>query len=371
MVRNPVTVRRAVVLVSVFVAAFTGFAAKAAEPVAPAASIPSARAAQSWLLDVARAGTRLVAVGDRGHVVLSDDQGKTWRQATVPTRVLLTAVTFPTATDGWAVGHDGTILHSADGGATWMLQRSQPFDPDVAIRAEEDALAAAEAAGVDIESDAGSAVGVAAGSRVGAALLDAWFADATHGYVVGGNGTLLETTDGGATWIDRSDRLDNPDGWHINAIAALPSNPRILVLAGEKGTLYRSTDGGQKFSRMRLANEGSYFGVVATGKDVFLFGLQGRLFRSRDGGGSWKPLESSVTSGLNDGVALADGTVVIGGNAGVVVTVAPDAVRPVTVRRSDRKTVASVVGVDGGLLLVGEAGVKLARPDGDLPVNTP
>ena len=46
-----------------------------------------AGALRSTLLDVASAGQRLVAVGERGHVLLSDDQGKTWRQArTVPTR---------------------------------------------------------------------------------------------------------------------------------------------------------------------------------------------------------------------------------------------------------------------------------------------
>ena len=36
-------------------------------------------AAGSLLLDLAAAGSRLVAVGERGHVLLSDDQGVTWR----------------------------------------------------------------------------------------------------------------------------------------------------------------------------------------------------------------------------------------------------------------------------------------------------
>jgi len=332
----------------------------------PFAAIPSSRAEHSLLLDVARAGTRLVAVGERGHIVLSDNQGKTWSQAQVPTRVLLTAVFFPTAVDGWAVGHDGTILHSGDGGVSWSLQRSQAFDPDAAAQAEDDALAAAEAVGIDM-SDEGAEAGAAAATRVGAALLDVWFADALHGYVVGGNGTLLETTDGGATWNDRSAGLDNPDGWHINAIAVQPANPKVLILAGERGTLYRSTDGGQHFVRVHLAHEGSYFGVLATDREIFLFGLQGRIFHSRDGGGSWSSLESGVTSGLNDAVALADGTVAIAGNAGVVITLAPDALRPVTVRRADRKVVASLIGIDDGLLLVGEAGVKRARLNGDQP----
>ncbi len=359
--------RYSLVACSAVAALIFGFVSNVVDAAEPLAAISSSRAEHSLLLDVARAGTRLVAVGERGHIVLSDDQGITWRQAQVPTRVLLTAVFFPTAADGWAVGHDGTILHSGDGGVSWSLQRRQAFYPDAAAQAEDDALAAAEAVGIDIASDEGAGAGAAAATRVGAALLDVWFADALHGYVVGSNGTLLETTDGGAIWEDRSARLDNPDGWHINAIAVQPGNPQVLILAGEKGTLYRSTDGGLHFVRVHLAHEGSYFGVLATAREIFLFGLQGRIFHSRDGGGSWSSLESGVTSGLNDAVVLANGTVAIAGNAGVVITLAPDAVRPVTVHRADRKVVASLIGIDDGLLLVGEAGVKRARLNGDQP----
>lgn len=352
---------------SVLAVLILGFFVEVAAAAEPLAAIPSSRAEHSLLLDVARAGTRLVAVGERGHIVFSDDQGRTWHQAKVPTRVLLTAVFFPTAADGWAVGHDGTILHSSDGGVSWSLQRTQVFDPDAAAQAEADTLAAAEVAGIDIASDEGTEAGAAAAARVGAALLDVWFADALHGYVVGSNGTFMETTNGGAVWDDRSARLDNPDSWHINAIAVQPANPQVLILAGEKGTLYRSTDDGQHFVRVRLAHEGSYFGVLATAREIYLFGLQGRIFHSPDGGGSWSPLESGVTSGLNDAVALANGTVAIAGNAGVVVTIAPDAVRPVTVHRADRKVVASLIDIDDGLLLVGEAGAKRARRNGEQP----
>ena len=108
-------------------------AAAAANAAGPQPAINSVRASKSLLLDVAVAGKRLVAVGERGHVVYSDDGGQTWAQASVPTRSLLTAVSFPTARDGWAVGHDGTVIHSADGGQTWTLQRHEAFDADAAI----------------------------------------------------------------------------------------------------------------------------------------------------------------------------------------------------------------------------------------------
>jgi photosystem II stability/assembly factor-like uncharacterized protein len=124
-------------------------------------STESAKAAKSLILDVVHAGTRLVAVGDRGHILYSDDQGKTWTQAKVPTRQLLTAVFFVDDKHGWAVGHDAQILASADGGATWSKQ----FE--------------------DLKREA--------------PLLDVWFKDVNHGLAVGAYGALMETTDGGST----------------------------------------------------------------------------------------------------------------------------------------------------------------------------
>ena len=71
------------------------------------------------------AGKRVVAVGDYGFVILSDD-GKRFRQAAaVPTRAPLTSVFFLDVKRGWAAGHDGTILTTADGGDTWQMQREE------------------------------------------------------------------------------------------------------------------------------------------------------------------------------------------------------------------------------------------------------
>ena len=74
------------------------------------------------LIDLARAGTRLVAVGERGLVVFSDDNGQSWHQASVPVSVSLTAVQFVDAQQGWAVGHAGVVLATRDGGEHWTLQ---------------------------------------------------------------------------------------------------------------------------------------------------------------------------------------------------------------------------------------------------------
>ena len=86
----------------------------------PAAKSPLA--VRALVNGLAIAGTRIVAVGQRGHVLLSDDAGKSWQQAEVPVSSDLVAVSFPSASTGWAVGHDGVVLHSTNAGGRWTRQ---------------------------------------------------------------------------------------------------------------------------------------------------------------------------------------------------------------------------------------------------------
>ena len=79
----------------------------------PSAMTPLA--SRSLLNGIARAGNRLVAVGARGHILYSDDEGKSWKQAKVPVSSDLTAVNFSTPQQGWAVGHDGVIVRWTEG----------------------------------------------------------------------------------------------------------------------------------------------------------------------------------------------------------------------------------------------------------------
>jgi len=186
-------------------------------------SIESAKAVSNLLLDITQAGERLVAAGDRGHILYSDDGGASWMQAKVPTRQLLTAIDFVDDKHGWAVGHDALILATADGGESWTVQYE------------------------DREREA--------------PLLDVWFEDTQHGIAVGAYGALLETIDGGQSWEDISERLDNEDGYHLNAIAHIQGSGLFVV--GELGGMFRSADLGETWERVESPYQGSFFGVVS------------------------------------------------------------------------------------------------------------
>lgn len=334
--RHPSPLAKALSLLSVCsVLAFAAPLPLQAADAATITSIESPKAVTSLLLDIAHAGKRLVAVGDRGHILFSEDAGRNWVQARVPSRQLLTAVYFVDDKHGWAVGHDAQILASDDGGANWELQHE------------------------DLEREA--------------PLLDIWFRDTSTGYAVGAYGALLETSDGGKTWNDVSDRLDNEDGYHLNGITAVKDAGLFVV--GEAGSMFRSADWGQTWEKVQGPYEGTLFGALGTASanTLVAYGLRGNLFRSTDFGKSWQQIKLLSESGplefgLANGSLLKDGTLVIVGHGGSVLT-SKDAGRAFTVvNRADRASLAGAADdAAGNLVLVGQGGVHLATPTGVEP----
>lgn len=303
----------------------------AAEPAqyvtAVAATGPvSARAISRLLMtDVVQAGKRLVAIGEQGYIVYSDDGGQAWTRAANPRRTMLTSVRFVDAMHGWVVGHDGLILATRDGGSTWAEQR---FAPD-----EEKPL------------------------------LGVWFKDANTGIAVGAYGLYLETADGGKSWNEREILLDllGDDGAdrHLNAISAVGGNR--LVIAGEAGTVLTSTDGGATWTAPTAPYQGSYFGVIALqGQAMLLYGLRGQAFRSEDGGATWTAAAGAGPVTLLGGSAQDDGTVLLVGAAGSV-RVSHDGGRTFEAKVTDNPSAFSTaLLLDAGrALVVGEAGPRI------------
>ncbi|MBK8992862.1 MAG: hypothetical protein IPM40_14830 [Gammaproteobacteria bacterium] len=326
------------------------------------------RAAQSLLIDIARAGERLVAVGERGHVLYSDDSGQRWIQAPVPVSVMLTAVWFLDAQHGWAVGHDGMIIATDDGGASWRLQRDglaeqQARDRAALEQARRD-LAAREGSDTDAAAleEARAALGEAEERASQPAyappLMDVWFADADNGIAVGAYGSYLRTSDGGRSWIHDTARIDNPDELHYYAIVSGGSG-RLLIV-GESGSMFRSRDGGASWEALSHAYEGTLFGALAftPGDAVCAFGLQGTVLVSPDFGDTWRRLDSPTESVLAGGTIARDGEALIVGNVGTML-----AARLATGALEDRSRVAlrdNLAGVieapDGSLVVIGQGG---------------
>lgn len=338
-------------------------------PVVPAAQEVEPRAAErvpladeSLILDVVQAGERYVAVGARGHVLTSHD-GLEWEQAEhVPVRATLTRAAF-SGGRLWAVGHDTTIISSSDMGRTWSLQHFKP----------------------EWERP----------------LLDVHFFDANEGIAVGAYGLLMTTSDGGQSWessdmvdvmtsedIDWSEAAESayelaetpseePDveeefydasedfdrgcyefvECHLNAVLAL--DRERLMIAGERGYGYRSTDGGATWESFKFPYPGSMFGLLETAEGIIAFGLRGHVQLSRNFGDDWELLESGVDATLLGGTLDPNGYPVMVGAGATVLTYNPHTGRFSVSEDRLGSDYAAVRFTDAGeMILAGEDGLK-------------
>jgi photosystem II stability/assembly factor-like uncharacterized protein len=339
---------------------------------------PKLKARQSLLLDTAVAGKRLVAVGERGHIIYSDNDGKQWQQARVPTTQLLTAVYFLSAQQGWAVGHDGLILVSHDGATSWQVQRDglqaqQAINRQNQLEAQQRVeqlkreLASTQDTGsAELEEQLGDAIAdledadtALAEPVFTAPLMDIWFSDRLHGWAVGAFGTLLQTTNGGSDWRDVHERVANPDGLHYYGVTG-NTDGRMLI-AGEAGSLYRSLDAGQTWEQLQSPYDGSWFGVVnntAADRQI-IFGLRGNIFYTSDFGNHWTPANSENTLTLAGGTAAPDGTVVLVGSVGAILHSADGGKNFITQMQDNRLSLSSVlIDEQGNYFVAGQGGIQ-------------
>ena len=273
------------------------------------------------LLDVAMAGKRLVAVGERGVVMASDDNGVNWVGTRAPVTRTLTAVAFVDANVGVAVGHGGSVLRTEDAGKTWVQIKISEIGTD-------------------------SVLGI---THLGGKNLIAY----------GAFGMYLTSTDAGKTW-SRSYIMSKTESFdrHIYKVVKAPA---ALVVVAENGSLGRSTDNGLTYVAVPSAYPGSYFGaVVAKDGSVIAFGMRGTVYRSTDSGAKWTKIPTTTKIGFNNGVLLADGSVVLVGNSGLIGVSRDNGVTFKLAKTKAGRGIAQVVAIaPDKLLSVGEAGIGM------------
>ena len=279
--------------------------------IGPAEHVPAA--ATAMMLSAAVAGTRIVAVGDHGAVLLSDDSGKHFRQArSVPASSALTGVSFVDSTHGWAVGHWGVVLYTQDGGDTWALQRS------------------------DLENDQ--------------PLFSVYFKNRSEGWAVGLWSLMLHTLDGGVSWSVV--QLPPPPGARKadrNLYRIFANSAGELFIACEQGRVMRSTDNGVTWSYLDTGYAGSFWtGVVLRDGELLVGGLRGTIYRSRDAGNTWTAAHSDFNSSITDMVQLPDSSVVAVALDGVLLVSRDHGSTFQGAQRPDRTPLTAVVASSAG-----------------------
>lgn len=272
----------------------------------------------SLLLDAAVAADAVVvAVGERGLIVRSEDSGQTWIRQESPTGTTLTAVAF--AADGqrgWAVGHDALVLETNDAGRTWRQVYQGP----------------------NLEESFLDLAVVAPGQII----------------VIGAYGQYLESRDNGVTWEPGAAAEDDS---HLNRITIGPAG--TLYIAGERGTLLRSDDLGRTWLNIASPYDGSFFGILPlSATELLAHGLRGRIYRSADNGDTWDLVPNNKPALLATACRLPSGEIVLAGQS-----------RAFIVSRDDGRTFTAwplpnthavahlLIAPNGRLLAFGEEGV--------------
>ncbi|MBQ4857435.1 YCF48-related protein [Pseudoalteromonas sp. MMG007] len=268
---------------------------------APKNAISAINANKTLLTDITDTGNGLIAVGKHGTVINSQS-GDKWQQAElVPTQVLLTAVDFSNEKNGWACGHDATIINTTDGGNNWQLQQAKP--------------------------------------ELDKPCLDILFEDNLNGFAVGAYGMFYYTSDGGKHWQKRfldsllysedRDYLNDlketdPEGYEAETASILPHFNRIektdngLMLVGEMGLMAKSTDNGQSWVRLEEIYPGSFFALASDSKQEIVAGLRGNVFVKKNNEEQWQHLENIKTATINSIINYNNKQWLMLANSGVI-----------------------------------------------------
>ncbi|RTR33266.1 YCF48-related protein [Shewanella atlantica] len=299
-------------------------------------------AIESIILDIATQGSTTVAVGERGHVFIFDSEKEGgWTQVATPTNAHLTKAFFITPKLGWAVGHDATIIHTRDAGLTWQLQMGSP----------------------EIEKP----------------LMDVFFFDESNGVAVGAYGLFYRTSDGGTTWLSEyhEELLFEEDISYLAELKAedealylsersalLPHFNRInvlssgqLIMVGELGLVAVSDNQGKQWTKVDFIYEGSLFNTIQLNQTIFVMGLRGHIFQADLDLGSWKEVILPVKSTINGALPNNDGGLILVGNAGVIIDVPVEGKSKVIQQRQGENLVAINQDPQGHIWVAGTKGL--------------
>lgn len=262
------------------------------------------------------------AIGDAGTILHTSDGGQTWIPQQSGTTEDLYSISVSDASTAHAVGSNGTILRTTDAGETWIQQstpssgtlRSVDFtDPNTGTVVE-------DAGGILRTNDGGQTwTRITIPGTTG--LFGVHFRDRFKGTAVGFGGRILRTNNGGVTWTQQNSGTAQT----LYGVYFLTSE--IGVAVGTGGTILRTTNGGDSWAPLSIGTFQPLFGVSFLDSLCGIaVGMPGTNYRTTNGGASWDAVQSGTTNFLwktsfptpRHGYAVGNnGTIMYSSNGGI------------------------------------------------------
>ena len=250
------------------------------------------------------------AVGDNGTILTTNDGGDSWTPQTSNVGFDLLRVKFDNSTSGWVVGRNGTILSTTDGGNTWIeITSGVNFDLFDVVHVSSNNYLAFGTLGLLKSTDGGTSWDQAPTNIVDVpSFMDMTFVNDNLGFAVGNAGAIIRTKDGGDTWEYRRRNQENKVTEWLTNVQFIDENIGWCVgatgITPYDGIILKTIDGGDTWeSRIFNANTPP----IASGIEDFIFIdtstgwiiAGSEIFKSVDGGFVWESQFPMITSELN------------------------------------------------------------------------
>ncbi len=215
--------------------------------------------------------------GQDGLILHTTDGGETWKKQESGIKLPIFAMAFLDQNRGWAVAQQAVYLYTADGGATWEERRVEASVEGVS---EESTLALTDPT-----------------------LYDIYFLDEKTGWMVGEFGKIYHSTDGGTTWKEQQNALLGQAG--IDDALNLPTwfgvrfaNPLEGIVVGLEGKIAKTTDGGQTWTYiaedLAVTSTEPFYALRLTGGGGWIVGAGARVLQLQEG--KWHPTPLGIPS---------------------------------------------------------------------------
>jgi photosystem II stability/assembly factor-like uncharacterized protein len=242
-----------------------------------------------------RFGGDLRAVGGNGSIIQSTNGGSSWVPLDHGSRLSANWIDTPTGSTGIAVGQTGLILRTTDAGSTWAGQVSPvPSVSCYGVRfIDANHGWAVGDNGTIIRTVDGTNWAVQA-SGVTHSLFGISFGNSSSGWIVGGEGTnltgvILNSTDGGASWHTQLNGVP-----HILYGASFP-NALTGWAVGELGYVLHTTNGGANWSQQTSGTTHALFWCSFLNQNNgWAVGDSGEVIHTTNGGATWQQQSSGV-----------------------------------------------------------------------------